>query len=296
MKKKAIALGNFDGLHRGHMAVIDETLRLASENDFEPRILLFKEHPQKVLTGKAPPALLTESVRARLLREKGIVPEIIDFRLVSGLSPETFFKEILMQQLSAGALCCGENYTFGAKKAGAAAHLKALCEAEGISARIVPMKTENGEDISATRIRTLLQNGEVEQANALLGRCFSYDFEVVHGDGRGGKVFGFPTVNQFFTSEFVKPKLGVYASRVFADGRYRAAVTNFGVRPTVGGSTLRSETCILDYSGDLYGTFLEVELLSYLRGEIKFPSFEALKSQIGQDSQKAQKIFQRTLA
>lgn len=219
MKKTAIALGSFDGLHRGHMAVIDETLHLASENGLEPRILLFQEHPQKVLTGKAPPALLTESVRARLLREKGIVPEIIDFRLVSGLSPEAFFKEILAERLSAGALCCGENYTFGAKKAGTAAHLKALCEASGISARIVPMETENGADISATRIRALLQNGEVEQANSLLGRCFSYDFEVVHGDGRGGKIFGFPTINQFFAPEFVKPKFGVYASRVRLNGK-----------------------------------------------------------------------------
>ena len=136
----------------------------------------------------------------------------------------------------------------------------------------------------------LLRQGEAEKANCMLGRYFSYDFTVETGDKRG-RLLGFPTINQFFPESFVLPKFGVYASAAYAEGRWYPAVTDIGIRPTIGNSVPRSETCILGYSGNLYGTNTEVALLSYLRGEIKFNSLGDLSKQMEKDAEKAKEIF-----
>lgn len=290
-KKRAIALGAFDGLHLGHLRVLEGTKQFG----LAPSVLLFSEHPAKVLCGTTPPILITDTKRDALLREMGIEPLKTDFREIVSLSAREFVQEILRDRLHAGAVSCGENYTFGKERAGTPAVLKALCAECGIQLFVAPTAEALGAPVSSTRIRKLLQNGETESANALLGRRFSYAFEVVHGDERG-RTLHFPTINQFFPSDFVVPKYGVYASQVFINGSYHAAVTNIGVRPTIGTKTPRSETCILGFSGDLYGQHTEVELLSYLRPEQKFDSLDALRAAIQKDSIRAAEIFGNSIA
>ncbi len=290
-EKNAIALGTFDGLHRGHAEVLSLTL----QSGLNPCALLFDTHPAAVLRGAAPSSLITEKKRDALLAEQGITPLRICFSDIASLSAEAFFSDVLLQKLNAGALCCGENYTFGKNRSGNKSVLAALCKASGIPLYVAPTVDYEGAPVSSTRIRTALQAGEIEKANAMLGRPFSYAFPVVSGDRRG-RLLHFPTINQFFPEGFIQPKYGVYASRVFVEGHYHAAVTNFGVRPTIGTESVRSETCILGFSGDLYGTETEVELLSYLREEQKFASLEELQEAISHDSRRAVAIFENTLA
>lgn len=148
-----------------------------------------------------------------------------------------------------------------------------------------------GLPVSSTRIRAALEQGRPEEANAMLGRPFCYDFTVVGGDRRGRKL-GAPTINQFFPSGFVVPKFGVYASKTLVEGRYHPSVTNIGMRPTIGTQSLRSETYIMDFSGDLYGQNIEVSLLHFLRGEVRFESLDALRAQIAADAQAARNFVQ----
>ena len=149
----------------------------------------------------------------------------------------------------------------------------------------------DGNGNETARIRKAVESGDIENANKMLGRYFSYDFEVVTGDRIGAKVLGFPTINQIFPDDHIVPKSGVYASLTEVDGKIYPSMTNIGKRPTVGGEQLRSETCIIGFSGDLYGTNTPVGLISYIRDEEKFPSLEALSAQLKKDSEKAEKIF-----
>lgn len=290
-EKRAIALGTFDGLHLGHMRVLEGTKQFG----FLPSALLFSEHPAKALCGKMPPMLVTDAKRDALLQEMGIAPLKTDFREIMSLSARAFVREILQKHFHAGAVSCGENYTFGKDRAGTPEVLQDLCAEFGIQLFVTPTAEALGAPVSSTRIRGYLQNGEIESENALLGRRFSYAFAVVHGDERG-RTLNFPTINQFFPSDFVVPKYGVYASQVYIDGAYHASVTNIGVRPTIGTKTPRSETCILGFSGDLYGQYTEVELLSYLRPEQKFDSLDALRAAMQKDSIRAAEIFGNSIA
>lgn len=289
--KKTIALGTFDGLHRGHA----EVLRLAKDSAYTPCVLLFTEHPLCYISGSAPPALLTPRIRDRILCEMGVSAVQISFEAIMQMSPERFFYDVLLDELHAASLACGENYTFGCGGKGDVVLLRRLCRQAGVELKVAPMLQTDGREISSTHIREKLENGEIEAANAMLGRPFSYDFEVVSGDRRG-RLLGFPTINQFFPEGFVHPKRGVYAATVTLGGKAYAAVTDFGKRPTIGTKTVRSETCILGFSGDLYGQNVEVGLLSFLRPEIKFENLQALSAQIAQDSAAARKIFENSLA
>lgn len=288
---KILALGTFDGLHRGHMGV----LQTAVQSGRKPYVLLFDQHPASVLRGETPPLLLTSEKRDALLRAAGLTPLTVSFSDIMALSPQAFFKTVLLKAFSASALCCGENYTFGKGGAGNVQTLRALCEQHNIPLFVAKTQIYKEKPISSTRIRAALQNGEIEAANAMLGRPFSYAFEVVEGDKRG-REFQFPTINQFFPDTFVRPKFGVYASRTCVEGTFYPSVTNFGVRPTIGTQTVRSETHILGFSGDLYGTYPEVELLSFLRGEREFASFAELKAAIAADSRRAQEFYGNMLA
>lgn len=288
---KIIALGTFDGLHRGHMRV----LLTAAQSGMRPFALLFSEHPASVLRGEAPPLLLTAGQRDAILQKNGITPLTVAFSDIMHLSPEAFLEDVLQGRFSATALCCGENYTFGRDGAGDAQTLRALCRARGIPLFVAETETYAGAPVSSTRIRAALQNGEIEAANAMLGRPFSYAFPVVEGDKRGREL-QFPTINQLFPDAFIRPRYGVYASRTCVDGTYYPSVTNFGVRPTVGTQSLRSETHILGFSGDLYGQSPEVELLAFLRGERAFASFDDLQTAIAADCRRAQEFYGNRLA
>ena len=289
-RKTAVALGNFDGLHKGHLAVINEAV-MEKHNGLLPCILTFDSHPQKTLKGSAPKKIMTRSLCENTTAELGCETIRLLFEEVRNMTPQEFFTEILIKKLNAGFVSCGFNYRFGKNGEGNAEILEDLCKKHNIGFVCVKGVDSDGESISSTRIRKAVENGEIEKVNEMLGRYFSYDFEVVHGDRIGKKLLGFPTINQLFPEWHVIPKNGVYASVSEVDGRIYPSMTNIGKRPTVNGEQLRSETCIIGFSGDLYGTNTKVSLISFIREEKKFPSLEALSAQLKIDSEKAEKIY-----
>ncbi|MCR4925659.1 MAG: bifunctional riboflavin kinase/FAD synthetase [Clostridiales bacterium] len=290
-KGTVVALGNFDGVHIGHLNVLYQTQALADKLGVKPSALIFKEHPH-INKNDATKELLTLKQKDEAFSDAGIENiYLYNFEDVCNMTAEQFVKEILKEKLNAKGVCCGFNYHFGKNASGDAQMLVELCKKYKIEANVCPeVKVENGT-VSSSRIRKAIENGNLELANKMLGKVFCYDFVVVDGDKRG-RLLGAPTINQYFPESFVVPKNGVYASRCFVDGRYHAAVTNVGIRPSIEGtSKLRSETCIMDFSGDLYGQNIEVGLLQYLRPEKKFESLEKLSEQISIDAKNAKKIF-----
>lgn len=286
MNEKSLALGTFDGLHIGHLQVIGQ----AKRSRYEPYVLLFDVHPLSVITGKAPCSLISDEMRNGIIESLGVKVINISFAEIANMPYDEFFKKYLVGKYGAKALSCGENYTFGAGGNGNTEKLKALCDEYGVELHIAPTQTYNGEPVSSTRIRSLLENGEIKTANAMLGREFSYRSAVVDGDRRG-RTLGFPTANQFFPDNFVKLKFGVYASKTLIDGEVFPSVTNIGIRPTVYTERYRSETYIINFQGNIYGREIEVRLTDFLRPERKFPSLSELSDAIELDSKKSQEIF-----
>ncbi len=288
--KNAVALGSFDGLHKGHMSVIACTLELSKECGLSPIALLFDAHPMLAVKGTAPEKLLQNENRDEILRKKGVSTEVIPFAEIKDMTCREFFEEILIKKLNAGGVCCGWNYRFGKGNEGGCDELRVLCEEYGIELKIAQPVSHNGEAVSSTRIRDAVENGDIPLANAMLGREFGYKLTVVSGQQRG-RLIGSPTINQRFEKDFVNPKTGVYASVTLVEGREYPSVTNIGLRPSFENEDFRSETCILEFSGNLYGEIIEVKLLEYLRCEIKFDSLEKLSAQIRADAEKSKEIF-----
>lgn len=289
--KTAVALGSFDGLHKGHMSVIACALSF-KECGLTPLVMLFDTHPLKCLTGKAPAEILQPELRAGILQNRGVASEIISFEEIRSLSCREFFIKILLEKLNAGAVCCGLNYRFGVGGSGGIGELKELCAEFGVELKISPEVSHSGSPVSSTRIRQAIENGDIPLANAMLGREFRYKYTVVSGDRRG-RLMGAPTINQHFGENFIVPKNGVYASVTVVDGKDYPSVTNIGLRPSFENTDLRSETCILGFSGDLYGKDIEVRLLQYLRGEMKFESMEALGNRIRADAETSKEIYKK---
>lgn len=274
-----VALGTFDGLHIGHKAVIT-----SEKTEYNRKIaLMFREHPQITLKGKHPGLLITPKKEQELLKKWGVEPEYIDFKEISSLSPREFVDEILIKKYNARSLACGFNYRFGKGAEGDVNTLKELCAQREIKLTVVSEIDYQGKPVSSTRIRKAISQGDMKSARAMLGRFYSYDFEVRHGDERG-RLLGSPTINQFFMKDFCVAEFGVYASFTVVDGVKYPSVTNIGVRPTIEGtSEERSETNIVGFEGDLYGKHPEVFIVEKIRGELKFNSIEELSAQIAAD-------------
>lgn len=286
----AVALGYFDGIHLGHQAVLNTALSYAKKEKLVPVVMLFDIHPRKLISGVIPPMLTSEEKKRRLLTDMGFTVVDFNFRQAMDYSPDEFIDKILVNSLNARVVSCGFDYHYGKGGKGNAATLRRDLEKRGIRAFSKEPILLGDEVISSTAIRGLIAAGEIEKANTMLGSCFSYDFTVKKGDGLG-RVLGFPTINQFFPQDFVVPRYGVYASKVCLDGRWYPAVTNVGIRPTVAKASMRSETCILDFSGDLYGKNVEVSLIKFIRDEKKFPDLGALSKQIEKDMARARSIY-----
>lgn len=292
----AVALGFFDGLHIGHAAVVSRTLSYQQEG-LCPCVFTFTMdggHPAAKSTANA---LTTERQKEQLLESWGVRLVLCpDFSEFHAMEPESFVDEILVRRLNANAACCGEDFRFGKKAAGDVGRLAALCQARGIRLDVVPPVTFEGERVSSTRIRHLLGEGRVADANRMLGRAFGYDFTVVRGKQLGRKLDS-PTINQRLPDGFVPLRHGVYASVSFAGGAWHPSVTNIGLRPTVEDTTaVNSETYICGFSGDLYGARVEVRLLAFLRPEQRFPSVEALRARIHADAEASVPIAEEYLA
>ena len=285
-KNCVIALGNFDGLHIGHRKVISLAVEMAKKLNLQAKVLIFDKHPFSSLGRKEPKSIMEKDALIKKIEDMGAECIEIDFGKIMNMSGEDFVRELLIDEFSAKAVCCGFNYHFGKDAKWNVQDLEKICSESDTELIVCPKVTYKGETVSSSRIRNCLAIGNMKDANAMLGENFGYDFLVVGGD-RLGRKLGSPTINQIFPENFAVPLFGVYVSKTYVDGKEYKSVTNIGVRPTVNGSALRSETYIIDFSGDLYGKRIQVSIEKYLRSERKFSSVEELKSQIQFDSKKA---------
>ena len=280
--RTAVALGNFDGMHVGHMAVLEAAKSFESEG-LLPVAVLFDEHSLKAITGKAPAMLMTVTERNRIINENGLRIETLVFNEIRDLSPSDFVEKILVGRLGAAAVCCGYNYRFGKGASGTAQTMSEICGRLGLQCRVSGEVDVDRCAVSSTKIRGFIENGEIEKANKMLGRPFGFSSRVIDGDKRG-RVLGFPTINQIIPEELAMPRFGVYQSVVTVKGEKFKGVTNVGKRPTVGTEKILSETHILDFDRDIYGENVDVRLIKFIRPEKKFSSFDELARQIKSDA------------
>jgi riboflavin kinase/FMN adenylyltransferase len=277
----AVALGNFDGMHIGHVRVLEQTAQLTSQG-LTATVMLFDEHSLKGVRGEAPPMLMTEEERLSFIKEKGLEVTPVSFSEIRDLSPEAFVDTILIARLNAKAVVCGFNYRLGKNATGDARMLREICAVKGIRCVVVDEVETDGTSVNSTSIRKAIEIGDITAANKMLGRSFGFSATVIDGDKRG-REWGFPTINQKLPEGLVIPRFGVYKSTVKLDGKEYDGVTNIGLRPTVGTDTVRSETHILSFDGNLYGKDIDVRLISFIRPEKKFDSFDELILQIKSD-------------
>lgn len=282
-KGTCVALGFFDGVHIGHLALFDEARKHAAEQGAVFAVFTFRDCGDGTYKAGAP--RLTEwNERLSLFRQAGVERVYAaDFESVSTLSPEEFVDEILIQRLGAVHAVCGFNFRFGYRAVADSSDLDRLMRTHGRSCSILPATEKGGITVSSTAIRTAIENGEIELANSMLGRPFTINFPVIHGKMLG-RTIGVPTTNQAFPQGFVIPRRGVYACLCDIDGEMHAAVSNIGVRPTVENTdSVNCESHILDFDGWLYGRRIRVSFMHFLREERKFDNTDALVAQIDQD-------------
>lgn len=278
----AIALGNFDGLHIGHKKVLESTLAFSKEHNLEAKVMLFDIHPKEFLTGKKIPHLMTDEDEEAALRDMGFEVCRVSFAEIKDYSCEEFFKKIIVDFFNAKALCCGFNYSFGKNGAGNAETLAALCKENRILCNVAQPVSVGGMTVSSSAIRNFIVDGNAYTAAEMLGRPYAIHGEVIHGDARG-RTLGFPTTNQKIDETLTVPKFGVYETRVKIDGKAYKGVTNIGIRPTYRAEYALAETHIIDFSDDIYGRIIDVELIRYIRPEVRFNSADELKAQLMKD-------------
>ncbi|MBQ8575726.1 MAG: bifunctional riboflavin kinase/FAD synthetase [Clostridia bacterium] len=284
-KGSAVALGNFDGMHIGHIAVLDKTAEL-SQKGLTATVMLFDEHSLKGVTGEAPPALMTEQERIKIIQGKGLDFRVINFSDIKNLTPREFVEEVLIGEFNAKAVVCGFNYRFGCDAKGDVELLDELCKANGIECITVDEVLSDSRPVSSTAIRRAIEAGNIELANKMLGRQFGFTSKVIDGDKRG-RTWGFPTANQKLPDGLTVPLFGVYESIAIVDGKTYKGVTNIGSRPTVGTQVVLSETHIIEFNSDLYGKDVVIRLVRFIRPEQKFSSFDELVLQIKSDVENA---------
>lgn len=293
LDRPVLTLGNFDGVHRGHQAIIARTLEFAEESGRDALLTTFRPHPLKVIRpDSAPPLLMDHDEKMRRIEELGIGHSlVIPFTpAFAQISAEDFVQRVLHDALQASAVFVGNNFNFGRGREGNLDLLRRLGEPLGIQVPEMKDFLVLGSPVSSSRIRRAIQSGEVELARELLGRPFTLTGTVVRGDSRGMKL-GFPTANLKTASEIL-PGDGVYVTRAVTSSGQYPAVTNIGNRPTFEGASHAVETHFLEAPGDLYDQDLAVQFLSRLRPEVRFASQEQLVRQIAADVDKARKYFQ----
>lgn len=286
-------LGNFDGVHRGHLAILTSTVRDAKARGLPSLLITFDPHPLTVIAPARRPRLLqTRGQKLDCLEESGM-DAVLFLRFDAGLaalSGEKFFSSYLVTRVSLSAVHVGRHFRFGHDRAGDLALLERIGALCGFGVVGVSQVVDEGETISSSAIRKAVEEGAIERAARMLGRPFAVTGEVVRGDGRG-KSLDFPTANLETDGEMI-PRRGVYISEVAVAATRYGAITNVGVRPTFGTSALTVESHILDFEDDLYGERVEVRFLARLRDERRFDGPSELADQIARDRAAAVAFFQ----
>ena len=288
-----LALGNFDGFHLGHQAVVGRAVQRGAHERRPVLVATFDPHPVRYFKPDAAPFRLTSlDQRERLFAQAGA-----DAMLVFGFdgalaatTAEDFVGTLLANRIGAGGVVTGEDFTFGARRAGNAQVLAELGRRAGIVAETVGAVALGGEPVSSSRVRAALMDGDPGAATRLLTRPFAIEGVVGHGDKRG-RTLGYPTANVSL-GPYLRPKYGIYAVRVtLDDGSEHAGVASLGIRPSFDPPMEMLETFIFDWSGDLYGRTIEVALVAYLRPEVKFEDMDALVVQMDRDSAAARGVL-----
>ena len=293
--KPVLALGNFDGLHRGHTKIIERVRRVAAERGATSLVLTFDPHPPRIVRpDKAPPLLMTLEQKLEALEKAGIYGvAIVTFTLeLSRWEPELFVKTVLVDWLRVGEVWVGADFLFGRDRSGNFSLLRALGSQYGFRVEKIDPVRYKDFVVSSTRVRRLVAEGRVDEAGALLGRHVFIDGVVIQGAGRGREL-GVPTANLQTVNELLPPH-GVYATTVTIEGVVHAGVTNIGLRPTFGDVTRPTiEVHVLGLARDLYGKRVRLGFVQRLRDERQFPDVDALKAQIDADVRRARRLFDR---
>jgi riboflavin kinase / FMN adenylyltransferase len=291
-----LALGNFDGVHRGHRKILDRLHRVAIERGATSVVMTFDPHPPRIVRpDKAPPLLMTKAQKLEAIAAAGVHgAAIVRFTPeVSRWDPDTFVRTVLVDWLRVSEVWVGANFLFGRDRAGNFSLLRSLGAVYGFKAeKIDPIRYKDFV-VSSTRVRRLVGEGRVDEAGALLGHQYYIDGTVARGEGRG-RTIGFPTANLETENELLPPH-GVYATTTTtADGVVRPSVTNIGVRPTVDTSGRPTiEAHVFNFDRDLYGSTVRLGFVQRLRDERAFENVDALKTQIGADCDRARSLFDR---
>ena len=298
MKPTVIALGFFDGVHRGHGALLRRTTEVACRLNATPAAFTFDRPPKEVVTGKPVPLINSTQERQELMERLYGIRQVIvapfDHEMMT-MSWEDFITKLLVGTYGAVHLVAGHDYRFGHKHAGAPELLQEKCRQLGLGCDIIPKVEYDGITVSSTYIRQLVESGQVERAAEFLGHRHCLSQTVTHGF-RFGRTIGIPTINFTVPDHVLVPERGVYITRVYLpDGSSFAGVTNVGTRPTVSDSGKVSiETFLLDFDGDLYGKRIRLEFCRRLREEKKFESPQQLKDEVGKNIAQARAYFQET--
>src|SRR5688572_27936017 len=290
-----LALGNFDGLHRGHLKIIERVRRGAAEHGGTPMAMTFDPHPPRVVRpDKAPPLLMTLPQRLEALDRAGIhAIAVVRFtRELSQWEPEMFVRTVLVDWLHVSEVWVGANFLFGHVRSDNFSLLRSLGQCYGFRAEKIDPVRYKEFVVSSTRIRRLVAEARVDEAGALLGHPYALVGTIVEGKRRGREL-GFPTANLQTDNELIPPH-GVYATTLTIEGIVHAAVTNIGVNPTFGdGNAISIETHVLSYDGQLYGKRVHLGFVQRLRDERRFDDVDALRAQIEADCRRAERLFTR---
>lgn len=295
LRGAVLAIGNFDGLHRGHAALFERAKERARERGAKAAALTFEPHPVRVLAPRfAPPLILTLEEKIAGLERAGLDAVVVQpfDRAFASTPPRAFVDEVLVGSLGVSGVVVGPDFSFGHKGAGKVADLEAWLAAHGATVDVVPAVTEGGMVCSSTKVRELVREGRVDAAAIVLGRTYSLTGVVEDGDKRGRRM-KVPTAN-LRTARELLPKIGVYATGAKLDGGPEMpSVTNVGLRPTFDGEGLRIEAHVLDFEGELYDRPLELFFYERLRDERKFASADELRRQIAKDVERARASLAR---
>lgn len=292
MNQCVLALGFFDGVHLGHGALLRRTKELAEEKNLTAAALTFDTHPDLLVRGAQISLLNTPSERTEMMRALYGIEEVrtLHFDRATMQQPwQLFVKETLLENYHAAHVVCGEDFRFGACGEGTPEKLKAECARLGIGCDCIAQVRLEGQTVSSTWIRDLLRDGQTARAVRLLGHPHVLSETVIRGQ-RLGRTLGIPTANFQLAEGILIPKFGVYAAQTVLDGQRYRAVVNIGTRPTVNGKTVTVEPWILDYSGDLYGRTIRLELMDFLRPERKFNSLDELQAEIFRNAQQVRNM------
>lgn len=290
---KAVSLGNFDGVHKGHQKLMKENIKISKAKNLTPSVLLFKENTKNILNGEREYLTSLED-KIEILKNLGIecfcLLEFSD--KFKNLSPYEFIEEILYKKLNTKYVIVGDNYRFGKMAKGDIKTLKKYEEDFAYKTKVVDFELDDGKIINSTDIRQMVREGKIEKANKDLGHPFKMQGKVIKGAQRG-RLLNFPTANLKPSFKYVTAKSGVYFTRVNIDRDFYYGLTDIGTNPTFENKKMKIETYIMDFSKDIYGKNMSIEFLEYLRPDFKFNSPEELIAQMEKDKKTGRNLIEK---